>query len=128
MKHWIGVDFDGTLVVHAFPKIGLPIWPMINRIKAWLEEGKYDVKILTARVGTGEVKYRTADEERKLIQDWCESVGLPRLEVTASKDFMMVQLWDDRAIQVIKNTGKIATEEAYDRGYADASDWEDDDY
>ena len=29
------------------------------------------------------------------------------LEVTCTKDFGMIELWDDRAIRVEKNTGKI---------------------
>jgi hypothetical protein len=119
LSNWIGVDFDGTLVTHKFPKIGDPVWPMIDRVKKWLAEGQ-TVKIFTAQVARDSDEYGTADERRKLIQNWCETVGLPRLEVTATKDFYMIRLYDDRAERVEKDTGKILDwDTAYDAGYDD---------
>jgi len=112
MKPWIGVDFDGTLVTHCFPAIGAPCWPMIDRVKIFLNEGM-DVKIFTAQVSR-DGEFGTADQRRKIIQDWCETVGLPRLEVTAVKDFYMIALYDDRAIPVIKNTGQIGFQFTYE--------------
>lgn len=100
---WIGVDFDGTLALHEFPELGPAVPLMLHRVKNWLA-AKKNVKIMTAQVAM-DGKYGTAEERRKLIQDWCERHGLPRLEVVACKDFNMVELWDDRAIQIIKNTG-----------------------
>jgi len=117
MKPWIGVDFDGTLVTHAYPKIGEPIQAMIDRIKGWLREGTYDVRIFTARVGPGEDGRRTVAEEITLIQDWLETQNLPRLPVTATKDFMMVQLWDDRAVEVEKDSGRLITDIWWNKGY-----------
>jgi hypothetical protein len=39
------------------------------------------------------------------IQAWClKHIGLA-LAVTHEKDMNMYQLWDDRAVQVIENTG-----------------------
>ena len=118
---WIGVDLDGTLAeYHGWNdgKIGPPIPAMVERVKRWLDEGK-TVKILTARVSSSghyslESK-RFADaefvfEQHKAILRWCIAVfGCP-LEVTASKDFKMIELWDDRAVTVEPNTGKILTE------------------
>ena len=50
---WIGVDLDGTLAEYlgwqGMGHIGEPIAPMVERVKAWLAEGK-DVRIFTARV------------------------------------------------------------------------------
>ena len=43
----------------------------------------------------------------KSIQNWCELHGLPRLKVTNEKDFQMIELWDDRAVTVGRNTGEI---------------------
>jgi hypothetical protein len=40
------------------------------------------------------------------IQDWCEKHIGRRLEVTCQKDFAMIELWDDRCVQVVCNTGK----------------------
>ena len=35
-----------------------------------------------------------------------EKQGLPSLEITNAKDMDMIELWDDRCVQVIPNTGK----------------------
>lgn len=122
---WIGVDLDGTLAHYAGWKgpdhIGAPIKPMVDRVKAWLAEG-VEVRIVTARVAaTGEIvtvgglgtsdDNNFAKQQTKLIEDWCrEHIGQP-LKVTASKDFAMVELWDDRAIRVEMNTGRILSHE-----------------
>jgi hypothetical protein len=121
-RGWIGVDLDGTLVQYNGWKgndhIGDPIWPMILRVRQWIKEGK-EVKIFTARVGTGagysEHSNETdtqefADYQRALIQDWTEEMFGVRLEVTAQKDWAMLELWDDRAVQVVPNTGRTVVE------------------
>lgn len=118
MSGWIGVDLDGTLAV-AEPSctgIGRPVPKMLQRVKAWLAEGQ-EVRIFTARVGWGggysETSRRTDDdgfiaEQRALINAWCiQHIG-QALPVTAVKDFRMVEFWDDRAVQVIPNTGDRA--------------------
>jgi hypothetical protein len=100
---WIGVDFDGTLSeYHGYigaKRFGPPVPAMLERVKAWLADG-VTVKIMTARAADS--------DEAKAVQDWCEIYGLPRLEVTDRKDYGMVELWDDRAVQVIVNTGQRA--------------------
>lgn len=113
---WIGVDLDGTLAVYRGwnnGEIGEPVPAMVERVKAWLADGQ-DVRVFTARVGVcGEYSaesLRTANEEfareqEQLICDWCEKHIGQRLKVTAVKDFTMVELWDDRAVQVYPNTG-----------------------
>lgn len=99
---WIGVDLDGTLAeYHGWDngKIGEPVQLMLARVKEMIANGA-TVKIFTARVSV------TPDRgDRKAIQDWLETHGLPRLEVTNVKDLHMIELWDDRAIQVTPNTG-----------------------
>jgi len=122
MKEWIGVDLDGTLAYYyewgRWDAIGDPIPEMVARIRTWLEENRL-VKIFTARVGldngTCLVTNRpfTNLEVATVIQDWCEKNVQKgwRPEVTAKKDYMMVELWDDRAIQVIPNTGQTVSEE-----------------
>ncbi len=98
---WVGVDFDATLAeYHGYVpggRFGDPIAPMMERVKAWLAEG-VEVRIMTARAAD-------PDEARK-VQDWCEFHGLPRLAVTDRKDFAMIELWDDRAVRVVANTGQ----------------------
>jgi len=115
---WIGVDLDGTLAEYDGWKgethIGAPIPVMVERVKGWLAEGK-TVKIFTARVCvTGRFSEESqrfadqefADDQVKFIQDWCEEHIGQRLEVTCIKDFMMIELWDDRCVQVRINTGE----------------------
>lgn len=112
MNGWIGVDLDGTLAEYngwvSPTHIGAPIPKMVNRIRRWLSEGR-QVRIFTARVfASGRVN----DEELGLvimaIGDWCEEHIGQRLPITCTKDYGMVELWDDRAVQVIPNTGERA--------------------
>jgi len=102
---WVGVDLDGTLAHwdgwKGIEHIGEPIQPMIVRVNAWISEG-VTVKIFTARA--------TVPEQIPYIHDWLEKQGLPRLEITNIKDFEMVELWDDRCVQVILNTGMPISE------------------
>lgn len=118
-KPWIGVDLDGTLArydgwKHLF-HVGEPVVPMVERVKQWLSEGKC-VKIMTARItppyflpDRDKDQGITEDDVRRVIQDWTEKHIGERLEVTATKDLHMVELWDDRAVQVEPNTGEPTT-------------------
>lgn len=104
-KGWIGVDLDGTLAHYdrwyGIDYIGKPIKPMVERVKKWIAEG-VTVKIFTARVSDTRVAPRVC----QVIAWWLKDNGLPDLEVTNVKDLGMVQLWDDRAVQVVPNTGE----------------------
>lgn len=109
-KGWIGVDLDGTLAeYHGWPEdgsIGPPIPFMLQRVKKWLAEGK-QVKIMTARVSPNSRGHREVLHQRSLIANWCiRNVGL-ELDVTCEKDYGMVELWDDRAVRVERNTGRM---------------------
>ena len=105
MEHgWIGVDLDGTLAeYHGWvdaTNIGKPIPLMIDRVKLWLSEGKV-VKIFTARICVETNK----DVVVAAIKSWCiEHIG-QALEITNVKDLTMIELWDDRCVQVMINTG-----------------------
>lgn len=113
---WIGVDFDGTLAYyeHWMPwnQFGAPLLPMVVRVKRWLKEGR-DVRIVTARVRPegGDFECLTTHERinnakiKGAIEQWCIKYIGQRLEVTCCKDLNMIELWDDRAIQMIPNTG-----------------------
>lgn len=100
---WVGVDLDGTLAHYiAFEgptSIGDPIPAMVDRVKRWLAMGQ-DVRIFTARISDGELATRTA------IVEWCVKHIGQALPVTNVKDYAMVELWDDRCVQVIPNTGE----------------------
>lgn len=113
---WICVDLDGTLAKYGTwdGGIGEPIPLMVERVKGWIEQG-VEVRIFTARVGFGggysaesgrSDDENFAAEQRLLIEAWCEKHIGTKLPVTATKDFRMVELWDDRAIQVEMNTGR----------------------
>lgn len=124
MKEWYGVDFDGTLAHYRNFKgagvLGAPIPLMVDRVKRWLAEGK-DVRIFTARVWHPDVTSKVSETEfnsrcaeareaRAAIKAWCiEHVG-QELPITCEKDYGMLELWDDRAVQVIKNTGMSLAE------------------
>lgn len=107
---WIGVDLDGTLAKYdgwkGIEHIGEPIPLMVDRVKMWRIEGK-NVRIMTARVYSDGSKDRNDEVVKsiKSIASWClEFIG-EVLPITCTKDFGMIELWDDRAIQVIPNTG-----------------------
>ena len=106
---WYGVDLDGTIAEYngwvGVDHIGDPIPKMVDRVKKWLSEGK-DVRIMTARIPP-QPEGRTATT-RKTIELWCEKHIGQVLPITHSKDYGMIELWDDRAIQVIANTGERA--------------------
>lgn len=104
---WIGVDFDGTLTKTMNwtgledGRIGENIQPMIDRVKRWLVEGK-EVRIVTARVAKG---FDTRGVHFLAVRCWSAFVFGQFLPITAEKDPHMLELWDDRAIQLIPNTG-----------------------
>ena len=74
---------------------------MVKRLNVWVGMG-YTVKIVTARAADPEVAIPP-------IKAWLKKHGLPDLEVTNAKDMDMIELWDDRAVQVIPNTGNPVT-------------------
>lgn len=107
---WIGVDLDGTLAHYdrwSGPRhIGEPIAPMVDRVRGWLAEGK-DVRIVTARVSHDGSASRMIEAQyaQQAIAHWCLTIFGQPLPVTCTKDYAIVELWDDRCVQVIPNTG-----------------------
>ena len=103
-KGWIGVDLDGTLAMfdewRGIEHIGEPIPLMLERVKKWLEEGQ-EVRIFTSRVTSGVEKCAA----ESAIKKWCAKHIGGVLPITNVKDFDMIELWDDRSVQVIPNTG-----------------------
>ncbi len=104
---WIGVDLDKTLAHsdsnHKKGEIGEPIPEMVVRIKALLGAGK-TVKIFTARLADD-----PDGKEKAAITAWTKKVFGVALDATNEKDPGMVELYDDRAVQVTPNTGEIVT-------------------
>ena len=107
-EEWFAFDLDGTLAKYdgwkGIEHIGEPIAStvLIARLLHWM--GK-KVKILTARVAP-----RDGDDgskARAYVEAWCEQNLGFKPEVTHLKDASMVALFDDRAVAVEQNTGKI---------------------
>ena len=109
-KSWIGVDLDGTLAEYhgweGYEHIGPPVPIMVERVLAWIEEGK-NVKIFTARVYPGNTH---SDKSRRIIEEWLEKHLGFTLPITCLKDVYMNELWDNRAVQVVPNTGERISE------------------
>jgi hypothetical protein len=116
MNGWIAVDFDGTLSEYnewvALDHCGPPIPAMLTRVKAWIKEGM-EVRIFTARVShDGSPKrLQNAELARTAIVEWCKLYVGKELPVTNMKDFGMIELWDDRCVQVRPNKGTSLEEE-----------------
>jgi hypothetical protein len=104
---WIGVDLDGTLAKqtdsYSETMIGASIPKMVDRVKKWLSEGQ-EVRIFTARIADP----HDFDGVRQAIEWWCALNLGKKLKITCRKDHKMIELWDDRVIQVIANTGERA--------------------
>jgi len=114
-RNVIAVDFDGSLADNSVVNfnnyrsdlLGKPIDLMVNRVKEWLAKG-IKVVIFTARVHPSHGKKEVVKAE-KAIKKWCLDVFGCELEVTCMKDPIFMEIWDDRAIGLVENTGMIAT-------------------
>lgn len=133
MTEWLGVDFDGTLAKYDGWKghtvLGLPIPSMVEKVNQVRSMG-VEVRIFTARcypllqVIREETDLASIYDEAKIhgakqeivyaveavhaIQNWCKAVFGCVLPITCVKDYGMAELWDDRAIHVIPNTGRLS--------------------
>lgn len=101
-KSVVGVDLDGSLAFYTGvwgAPIGRPILPMLAKVYKMRSEGK-KVVLFTAR----------AEEPSLLpeIKAWLEPLGLSDMEITNVKSLSMVEFFDDRAVQLIPNTGERA--------------------
>lgn len=133
---WIGVDFDGTLAEYhgwvSAEALGVPIRSMVENVKRWRSEGK-EVKIFTARISSidcciedekhlasickgfyslsrkveNPILFKEALKAANAIQKWSVTYLGEVLPITNVKDLLMVELYDDRAVQVEANSGRI---------------------
>jgi hypothetical protein len=101
-RGWIGIDLDGTLAymdpMSGTSIIGPPVPRMLELARKLMRDG-YRIKIFTARASDS--------QQIGMILKWLRENGLPELEITNMKDYEMIRLYDDRAVQVIANTGKL---------------------
>lgn len=111
---WIGVDLDGTVAEDLDQPFEAPIGPpipaMLERVKAWRAQG-IEVRIVTARMHFDPTwieneTYRRCLDQKKKIDEWCLAHLGEALPLTCRKDRNMAELWDDRAVQVVRNTGE----------------------
>lgn len=105
---WIGVDLDGTLAEYKGwngGEIGRPVPAMLARVRDWLDAGK-SVRIFTARVSHVNNSPQEVYRQIQMIDQWC-LVNIGKcLPITCEKDYMMIELWDDRCHPVETNTGR----------------------
>lgn len=103
---WVGFDLDGTIAKYdgwlGVDHVGDPIPSMLARVKAYLDAGR-EVKIVTARVSHP----NDAAQAGAAVRAWCLLHLGVELEVTCQKDYRMAYLYDDRAVSVETNTGRI---------------------
>jgi hypothetical protein len=104
---WYGVDLDGVLAHYERwvdeDTIGEPVPRMVARVKGWLDDGR-TVKIFTARVAGNN------SAARIVVERWCKQHLGQVLEVTNEKDMGLIELWDDRCVQVVPNMGMTLAE------------------
>lgn len=108
-EKWIGFDLDGTLAEYngwkGIEHIGEPVQSMVILMRM-LNHAGIKVKILTARVAPRD-DGEGGDKAKTYIAEWCKkNLGFVP-EITHLKDASMGALFDDRAVAVEQNTGKI---------------------
>lgn len=107
-KENIFLDLDATLSYYDGYKgvgvLGKPIPAMMDKVRRWLKEG-HKITIFTARASNM--------IEVVAIKKWLKNNGLPDFPVTNIKSSHASVFYDDRAVQIVKNTGQ--TVEEYER-------------
>lgn len=108
------VDLDSTLAHHEPGSkfdpdhIGDPVPSMLRRVRNWLAQGK-KVYILTARAANKDNIPR--------VEEWLKEHGIGECIVTNEKLPEMRRIWDNIAVAVESNTGKVladATKSAFE--------------
>ncbi len=105
-KIWTGVDLDGTLAYldrnSSYDEVGEPVPAMMALVRKMINSG-IRIKIFTARAED--------PEQIPIIRKWLKDNNLPELEITNVKDYNMQRLYDDRCIQVERNTGRLIVDD-----------------
>ena len=101
MRKAIAIDFDGCLSTDAFPAIGEPNWPVINRAKAEQRAGAglilwtcREDQLLLDAIAACEGWELTFDAVNESLPDWIEAFGTRPRKVGAS------EYWDDKAVRM----------------------------
>ena len=93
---WIGFDWDNTLR----KKDGKPIKAMVEEAKRLLNLG-YDVRLFTA------CAYDATPLQYENMRDWCKKYLGKHIPIQAHKDHNLFCFFDDKAISIEKDTGRI---------------------
>lgn len=118
-KGWIAVDADKTLFEYDSGKFrvdvfGRPIPLMVARVRMHLENDE-EVRLFTARVADPEWESKGKPAWEQLSQYLFGTV----LKATNVKDYELYLIYDDKAVQVVPNTGELAIEVAVRKAYGD---------
>lgn len=116
----IGCDFDKTMAHYEDGDIdklgpehvGEPIPEMVEKIKQALADGA-EVYVFTARVNPGDGTFKKALNATKsyvVISEWCQRNIGTVLPITHEKSWRWSEIWDDKAKEVLPNTGIFITE------------------
>lgn len=121
-RGWVGFDLDGTLIKHCTQEevvryiLGEPIAEVVQLMHKEKANG-YELKIFTARVSMGcnPLEHTMARrifviKQTKAIQEWSKIKFGEIYDVTCQKDFNCIRIYDDRAMRVICDTGKLCCE------------------
>lgn len=108
-KKNIYIDLDGTVAEYqsGYAKtgyIGYPLQPICNYVKKWINQG-HNVVIFTARVDPTKSQ-EEIDKTVLKIKNWCEKNLGKILQITAIKHRHIDFILDDKAISLVRNTGK----------------------
>jgi hypothetical protein len=119
-KGVILVDLDGTLAHYDGWKgeehIGDPIPEMVNKIKQDHSEG-YRLKIFTARVcnhvhWVSLIDNKDLKRNYSIVLEWLKKHNIIQFldknePIAITKNWEVVEIWDDRAKQIELNTGRF---------------------
>ncbi len=124
-KRVIAVDLDGTLAHYdgwkGIGHIGCVVPEVANAMERAQKEGA-EVWIFTARVSDP----ADAEEAGKYVHEWLVKNNFQFEGITAIKHKFFTEFWDDRAIQVIRNSGLFVLDENTDeRCLNDGDDYRD---
>ena len=113
-KETWGLDFDGTVSFYEkwVPgELGEPIPEMVRKVKEALADG-VQIVIFTARVYPGESYERALEATQHVIQiaQWCQDVFGEVFPITCQKFPFFTKIIDDRAVQVLENSGVYLSE------------------
>lgn len=110
------VDFDATLAHYdhwrGAADLGAPVSEMVKKVKAWRAAGE-EVFLFTARVNPGDDTFKEglqATMSYLSIAEWSKKNLGEILPITHEKSKRFTAIHDDRADQIIPNTGVSVTE------------------